>query len=202
MAEDIEQRTVGGLLAYCDWLKKGHYLGDSAVEGWKTAIKKVFEGVEGEEFVRFDLTDLDLDEYLDRFRRAAGSEYMAETVTVYGRRIRNAIDAQLYYVENRKAPAFRSGTRKQENGDAKAKAKPRPKSPTTTATAATPAAATGDLMEFPFPLRTGQIARFHLPAHGLDPKDADRISAFLRTLQYEEQKQLTEHTGEDEDLAA
>jgi hypothetical protein len=56
----------------------------------------------------------------------------------------------------------------------------------------------GELVEFPFPLRTGQMARLLLPSQGLHPKDADRMSAFRRTLQYEEQKQLPERTGEDE----
>jgi hypothetical protein len=193
---DMESRTVEGLMAHCDWLKEKHYLGDSAVEGWKTAIKKVFEAVEGETFAQFDLSNLDLDEYLDRFQRAAGSAYKSETVAVYGRRIRNAIEAQLYYIEHRKPPAFRGGARTAENGEGKTKAKARPKATLADAPNSQRIPA-GELIEFPFPLRTGQMARLHLPPQGLHPKDADRMSAFLRTLQYEEQKQLPERTGED-----
>lgn len=195
LANDMNSRTVEGLLAFCDYLKEKHFLGADTVGSWKTAITKVFEGVDGDDYLAADLASVDLDSHLRRFQVAEGRKYNPDTITIYGRRIRNAIDAQQHYVETGQVPSFKTGGSKGQNGGAASKAK----SSTTPkgATKQTPPPA-ADLIEFPFPLRNGQMARFHLPPQGLHPKDVDRASAFLRSLQLEEQKQIPERTGEDE----
>jgi hypothetical protein len=113
---DLNTPTVGGLLAYCDWLKEKGYQGANAVEAWKTAIKKVFETVESQEFESISLDGLDLDDYSRRFKTIAGAEYKAETIDVYARRIRNAIEAQQHYRKNGKPPSFRKPTRRPKHG--------------------------------------------------------------------------------------
>jgi hypothetical protein len=196
---DMNSQTVEGLLAFCDYLKEKHYLGTNTVEGWKTAIKKVFEGVEGDAHGAVQLTGLDLDSYLRRFQVAEGRGYKTETIGVYGRRIKNAIEAQQHYLDTGDVPTFKTGAiRSKDNGEA---AKPKPKQSTPAKRETKSGQETGDLIEFPFPLRTGQMARLHLPPQGLHPKDADRMSAFLRTLQLEEQRQLPEKTGEEQEAA-
>lgn len=198
MAADMNSQTVEGLLSFLDYLKEKHFLGANSVEGLKTAVKKVFEGVDGANAATVQLTDLDLDGYLRRFQVAEGRNYKPDTIAVYGRRIRQAIDAQRHYIETGDVPTFKTSGSKSQNGGTAPKAK-RSTGTKTPAKQTTPPA--GDLIEFPFPLRTGQMARFHLPAQGLHPKDVDRASAFLRSLQFEEQRQIPEHAGE-EDIAA
>jgi hypothetical protein len=58
-------------------------------------------------------------------------------------------------------------------------------------------------MEYPFPLRGGQMAQLRLPTR-LDKSDAERLCVFIRTLPMEEQAQIPRRTGEgsDEALAA
>jgi len=51
-----------------------------------------------------------------------------------------------------------------------------------------------------FPLRSGEMAQLQLPAR-LQREDADRLSAFLRTLQVETQKEIPERTGEEAQAA-
>lgn len=198
---DLNSPTVRGLLAYCDWLKEKNYQGANAIEAWKTAIKKVFEAVEPEQYESISLEDLDLEEYVERFRVAAGSEYKAETIDVYARRIRNAIEAHEHYRKHGKPPSFRKPTRRPKHGE-------RPRASTKPAKAASAASepanggdATGSLVRFPFPLRSGQMAELKLPAQ-LDKADADRLTTFLRALQYEQQPQIPERTGVEAAKAA
>jgi hypothetical protein len=120
---------------------------------------------------------------------------------VHGRRIRQAIEAQRHYVDTGQVPSFKTAGVKAAPAKTQAKAKPSP----VAAVAASPtddttADATGQLVKFPFPLRSGVMAELRLPARGLDPKDTYRLCAFIRALQFEEQRQLPR--GDDEELAA
>ena len=140
------------------------------------------------------------------FQTLVGADYKAETISVYGKRIRNAIKAYEYYLEHGKPPAFRTGVARQDNGDTKPKSKaaPKPKAAKSPAEVEVPEVpeVTSKLVVFPFPLRGGQMAQFHLPPTGLTPGDADRISAFMRTLSFAEQQQIPRKTGEDEEQQA
>lgn len=198
---DMSTRTVGGLLAYCDWLREKGYQSRNGIEAWKTAIKKVFGAVEPDGYESVSLEGLDLDDYVRRFRTLAGSEYKAETIAVYARRIGNAIEAYDYYQENGKPPAFRkpatsskASASTTEAGSSKQKAKGGAESTGKSQRA-------GELIAFPFPLRNGQMAELKLPSR-LEQADADRLSVFLRALQFEEQAQIPEHTGMDQKEAA
>lgn len=53
---------------------------------------------------------------------------------------------------------------------------------------------TGSLIDYPFPLRSGQVAHLRLPMK-LEKSDADRLGAFIRTLVYEPQLELTAEAG-------
>lgn len=198
---DLNSPTVGGLLAYGDWLKEKNYQGSNAVEAWKTAIKKVFETVEPEQYESISLDGLDLDEYVGRFKVAAGSAYKAETIDVYARRIRNAIEAHEHYRKHGKPPSFRKPARRAKHGQ-KSHASAKPAKAADGATdASNGGEAAGSLVRFPFPLRNGQMAELKLPAQ-LDKADADRLSVFLRALQYDQPPQIPERTGVEEAEAA
>jgi hypothetical protein len=192
---DMNTRTVGGLLAYCDWLRDKGYQSRNAIEAWRTAIKKVFEAVEPDAFEAVSLDDLDLDDYVSRFRTLAGSEYKAETIAVYKRRISNAIEAHNYYREHGKPPSFRKTRSSAPTPSSKGNS-PKKKGRVSSPEKAGPQPE-GELVQFPFPLRNGQMAELRLPSR-LEKADADRLSAFLRALQFEAQAQIPERTGEAE----
>ncbi len=197
---ELSNPTIGGLLAYCDWLKAKGYQGDNAIEAWKTAIKKVFAAVEPEKYESISLEGLDLDDYVRRFRRLAGADYKAETINVYAGRIRNAIEAQEHYRKTGRPPSFRKPTRRAKQRQASAPAAKSHAGTSDKQELVSGGDATGNLVRFPFPLRSGQLAELRLPAR-LDKSDADRLSAFLRALQQEEQPQLPERAGEESKAA-
>ena len=199
----MQNRNVEGLLAYCDWLVDKGYATVAQVDPWRTAIKKVFETVEGDGYPSVDLTSIDLADYLARFQTLAGSQYKTESIVTYGRRLRNAIDAHEHYLSTGRPPTFkRGGSSPKQDGDAKPKAA-KVLIAETQAPAQTAGLSGVGLVEFPFPLRSGQMAQLRLPTR-LDKTDVERLSAFLRTLQSEEQAQIPRRTGEgsDEALAA
>lgn len=199
MGPPMQNRSVEGLLAYCDWLIDKGYATVAQVDPWRTAIRKVFEIVEGDEYGSLDLTSIDLADYLARFQTLAGSQYKSESIVTYGRRLRNAMEAHEHYLDTGHPPTFRrGGSSTKGDGDSKPKT-------TSVRAAQAPAQATGPaaigLVEFPFPLKGGQMAQLRLPTR-LDKSDVDRLSAFLRTLQSEEQPQIPRRTGADEAVAA
>jgi len=197
MATAMQDRTVEGLIAYCDWLVDKGYATVAQVDPWRTAVKKVFETVEGEGYASLSLSGIDLADYLGRFQTLAGSQYKSESIVTYGRRLRNAIEAHEHYLSTGRPPTFRrGGSTAKKDGEAKPKA-----AKAATVQAQTPAQTLSvggpGFVEFPFPLRGGQMAHLRLPSR-LDKTDVDRLSAFLRTLQVEEQAQIPRRTGEDE----
>jgi hypothetical protein len=183
---DMNSRTVEGLLAFLDYLKEKHFLAPNSVEGLKTAVKKVFEGVDGANASAVQLADLDLDGYIRRFQVAEGRNYRPETIAVYGRRIKQAIEAQRHYVDTGDVPTFKTaGTKAAPGKSSGTGSAPNGKKSKSMPAAATPLSEpTAELVEFPF-----------------DAEDVTRISQFVRALSFEPQKQIPERTGEDE-LAA
>lgn len=195
MGADMNSRTVEGLLAYCDWLAEKGYATGAQIDPWKTAVNKVFDTVEGEGYGALDLSTLDLDDYLSRFQTLAGRQYKAESIVTYGRRLRNAIDAQVHYLETGRPPTFKRGGSRPKHDGATTEATQK-KSARTKQSGATPSPTPyAGLVEFPFPLRNGQMAQLRLPAR-LEKSDADRLAVFLRALQFDQQAQIPEHTGE------
>lgn len=210
MAADLEQydinsRTPGGTLAYCEYLVSKGYAGPSQVNPWKSALRNVFETVEGSGWESLDLSSVDLSEYLARFQTLAGAKYKAESIVTYGRRVQNAIDAHEHYLAAGRPPSFRKGGSRREKKDDTPKHSgevvsidQRERSATTT----TPAPAASDLIDFPFPLKNGRMAIMRLPAR-LSGDDVNRLSGFLRTLQDDaaEQRQIPRQTGESSEAA-
>ena len=189
--QDINSRTVGGTQVFCDWMIDKGYGTPAQVNPWKIAIKKVFETVEGEDYELFSWADVDLDEYLERFRRIAGANYKAESVVAYGRRVRNAFDAHRHYLETGRPPASKPVVRRQKTE------KPAVETPSEggsvtpiDAKRVDPVAAPG-MVTFPFPLDDGRMVSLTIPPR-LSPEDVERLCMFIRTLQDNrpERKQL------------
>jgi hypothetical protein len=196
----IGTKTPAGLFEFCDTMISQGYLTASAADPWKTATKKILETVCGEaEFEQLDLGSIDLEDAVARFRTKTLGSYKEDSINAYARRMSNAVEAYLAYVENGKTPETRR-PRAASNKPAAAK----PAAPTQAA-APTPAAAVpqpeGELIAFPFPLKSGEMAQLHLPRE-LQPEDAERLTAFVNVLRSEPQKRLAERTGDEHAEAA
>jgi hypothetical protein len=193
----INSHTIGGTQIYCDWTIDKGYGTPSQVNPWKIALKQIFGTVEGEDYESLDWTDLDLDEYLERFKRIAGANYKTESIVAYGRRVRNALEAHRHYLETGRAPTTRPRKAKAEkpaaaeaNGSVtpiKAKQQEKGVAPT-------------GMVTFPYPLGTGEMASFTVPPR-IKADDVNRICAFIRTLQDDSPERRQLPPGEDEQAA-
>lgn len=195
MSDKINSKTVEGLFAFCDFMVEKGYATTAAMDPWKTAARKVFAAVHGDEFESETLDGIDLDDVLNRFETLTRGQYKHESVVTYGRRVRNAIDGYMEFLDTGRPPQLRK-TRTAPAKKAEAKA---PAAKATKKAAADPSPM-GELIKFPFPLRSGEMAQLQLPPR-LQRDDADRLSAFLRTLQVETPKEIPERTGEEAQAA-
>jgi hypothetical protein len=192
-AQVINSGTVDGLLAFCDYLVDTGYAPSGAVTPWKSAAKQVFESVEGPGYGAFDVRGIDLDEYLRRWETMERGNYKAESLQSYGSRFRRAHEAYLTYLESGTTPQIGRRTARRRDAEERSPAQTRSQRDGGRGIGAPPAA---ELVDYPFPLRTGQLAYVRLPRQ-LERADAERLAAFVRTLVFEPQGELP--AGETEE---
>lgn len=190
MAGLINTGTADGLLEFCDYLIEKGYGGASAVNALKSAAKQVFQRVDGDDFGGLDVVNLDVEDYANRFEVKARADYKQESLATYRKRFLRAVEYYKAFLSDGSVPQLRAtGTRsKPSSGAAVSKAK-------VAASAAAPPSAPEPsddglrLIDYPFPLRTGQLAYLRLPKR-LEKADAQRIGAFVNTLAFEPQLEL------------
>jgi hypothetical protein len=199
--EKINSKTAGGLVEFCDYLAEKGLATGKSMENWKGAARNVFGAVEGDEWGQFSLDGLDLDEYLPRFETLRRAQYKPESLAAYGSRVRTAVDAYVAFLKDGTTPTQR--VQRTRRAAAASAAPTNQNAPVAAAPSAAgaPAAGGNHLIEFPFPLQSGDMATFRLPKR-LDKEDAVRINLFLKSLESEPQAQIPEHTGGEEQLAA
>jgi len=132
---------------------------------------------------QIDLAQLDVDEFLARFRNLNGLKYKPRSLAEYERRFKKATQLYLEYVANPATWKFNGKSRR------------KPKSGRGTETLAVEQQTTGNvetttvgiapgglqMMDYPFPLRDGCIVRLRLPAD-LKMSEVGRLAAFMRTI--------------------
>lgn len=189
--------TVGGLLAFFDYLVDKGIAGTSAIAPLKSAAKQVFELVEGTDDIGdVGVESLDTDEYLSRFEvKAIGSgKYRPESITAYRNRFVRGLDYYKKYISTGETPKIQLRT---TSATRKKAAPPTPVDSTATPTLPPAVGHAGDnLISYPFPLQGGGIANLRLPAR-LERVDAERLAAFVRTLVLEPQRQLAAPAATD-----
>jgi len=199
----IASGTADGLVAFGDYLEEKGYASRAAVGPWKSAARQVFQTVEGDGWGSTDVQGLDLDEYIARFATMRRGDLKAESVDSYRSRVRRLLQAYLDYLEDGRPPQFRRGMNRRPKPEAKDPTPPR--SDGSTSRRGQDIASTSGqepLVDYPFPLRSGQMAYLRLPRR-VEKGDAERIASFVRSLVFEPIAELvagdlaTEQRGDD-----
>jgi hypothetical protein len=192
----LTNTTVEATTAFCEYLAAKGYASTTQVEPWKTAIKRVFETVEGPGYESVDWSSVDLDEYLDRFRTLAQSRttWKVESIVTYGRRVRNALDAHRQFIETGRPPAFKKSGGSGRKTEASAKSTTPASNQTRRDEPAVPQLHGGvSNLELTYPLGPGRFIKVEYPQN-LRKQEIDRFIKVMQTL--EEQAQIPMHTGE------
>jgi hypothetical protein len=177
--------TAGELLAYLDSLT------DATEAPWpsvlKSAARQVFLLVDGDGFAERDMTTLDVDEYLRRFEDGARADkkYAPRSLRAYQSRFRRAVEIYRRHLADPKSdprPVERRAQAPVPKASSTESSLDRD-TPTSTVRSQpnAPSDSTAPFVTYPFPLKSGEIARLHLPQQ-LDAGDADRLTAFIRAL--------------------
>lgn len=131
-----------------------------------------------------DITQLDVDQLLNRFKNTRAKDYKPESMADYEKRFRLALKKFLEF--KRDPSSWKSGGQQNSSRKSKTEKSSSAKSgaiiedviqslvPQTMAMGT-------QLMEYPFPLREGCVVRLKLPMD-LKTSEVDRLGAFMRTI--------------------
>jgi len=171
--------------------------GKSFVEHWKWAAKKgLMNGntaatlqaaarqvlnVE-DKWEEIDISKLDVEVLLTRFQNIKGKKFTPNSLDTYKRRFRQARDLYLQYVADPSSWKPPKGSDRQtsrktpNNGDST----PEPAA-STSPKMIIPTSTDAGMVDYPYPLREGKVARLRLP-FDLKMIEVRRLTAFMSTL--------------------
>lgn len=179
--------TAEGLLEFLDFLVAKGYATPAAVTPLKSATKQILSTVDGDDFGGVDVRKLDAEAHLTRFENMVVGQYKHESLVQYRNRFKRGLAAYLSYLSDKQIPSFGGPARKRRAEHPSPKSDKRPAAPTPSTSV--PASTAERLIDYPFPLRSGQIAILRLPV-GLQKTDAERMGAFIRTLVIDAQREF------------
>lgn len=196
----IQAGKAAGLLEFADWVVTKGYGSNAAWTPLKSAVRQVFSTLEDGSYDELDVRSLDLDDYLSRYELKARGKLKAESIQSYASRFRRAVESYREFLDTGQPPR----ASRQRGARAEGAESPRTKVRRSPAQSAANARATRDslafqaaerdepvdrLIDYPFPLSSGQVALLRLPLR-LERGDAERLAAFVRTLVLEAQREL------------
>lgn len=179
--------TAEGLMEFFDFLVAKGYATPAAVTPLKSASRQILSTVDGDDFGRLDVRGLDAEAHLDRFENMVVGQYKHESLVQYRNRFKRGLAAYLAYLNDKQIPSF-GGSARKRTGE-RTGTKPSTGRTTPPPPAPMPTSTAERLIDYPFPLRSGQIAILRLPV-GLGKTDAERMGAFIRTLVLDPEREL------------
>lgn len=201
MAENIASGTAKGLVEYLDSLVAKGRSREGVVAPLKTALLKVLEKTEKENWESVDVTQLDVDDTMARFKNFTLGTYTDASYRAYELRVKRAITWYKNFLaspgwfpkEKQRSPKSDNGDKQPSKSGNPAKASVHPsagsKSPQKDiqlqAHEPSREAPIVDAMAYPFPLANGKIARVYIPK-GISKTDVKRLAVFLEALVIEE----------------
>jgi len=184
--EDTRNPTSGtgqGLIDFLGYVIDNHYMNNDTASSLRTGVKRVLDA---DTDLSFDIRDADIDDILNRFHNRVRGKLKDRSVEVYASRFRTSIEMYDKWLNKDKdwLPApLRTRKPASNNGPARSQATPATSVSEPDTTELAPASG---VITYPFPIRAGLQGRITLPEN-LTRREADRISAFIKTLAIEEE---------------
>lgn len=200
MTQQIGSGSAKGLIEFLEFLVNKGQATHGAIRPIKTACLRIFSTVDGEEWEKVDVREMDVDDYIKRFKNLTIGNYKEGSLEVYASRLRKSVEwYKKFLVQPGWSPEFgKKSTTPLDGGKKKVTQKPDVDKSASRHVAldvgakdeqhvTTPKLDNSgrSLIAYPFPLASGEMATLYLPP-SLSKKDAARISGFLVTLVIEE----------------
>jgi hypothetical protein len=178
----VKDGTGQALVAFFDYVAEKGLMNRNTAGAMRAAVKEVL-AVEADDLSSIDLDSLDIDGLLRRFENLRKQKFKPDSLHVYQTRFRKAIQLYTDYLADPSGwrPPMRERT---QTPTAEVARNEKPKQ-----RAAPRGSASPQLMEYPFPIREGVVARLHLPID-LRKGEAQRLGVFLNSLAIEQQAAL------------
>lgn len=203
MADNLGSGTAAGLVEYLDSLVAKGRSRDGVVTPLKTAIVKVLEKTESENWGAVDVTHIDVEDVMARFKNFTMGDYTDASYRAYELRIKRAINWYKNFLSNpgwypkerQRAPRASSDGKTPNSDSSKLRRGEKKGSGVSGATGKdsirseeqerdTPII---DAIAYPFPLVNGKTARIYMP-RGVTKSDVQRLATFLEALVIEQDK--------------
>lgn len=179
------EATGAGLVDHWSWASKKGLMNSNTAGALRAACSQVL-AVE-DDWESLDVRAMDVDLMLQRFENLRMKDFTPKSLAQYGSRFRRAVKSYLEYLEHPHGWRFDS-REPRAGGKEDAGSKPRRRS-LSKKEEPIQAEALGDMITYPFPVRSGVVARLVLP-RDLRATEARRLSAFLQSLAIDEPKEL------------
>lgn len=193
MSENLGNGTAKGLMDYLDSLVTKGRVRSGVITPLKTSAVKILEATEGENWGNIDITRLDVDDAVSRFKNLTMSsgKYTQASYQAYDGRLKRAIKWYNNFLQNpgwfpKEEP--RASLSQESSKVAKKKTTlTNTKAPEMITEEAQPTiqriieAPRIDSIAYPFPLSNGETARIFMPK-GITKSDVKRLSTFLDAL--------------------
>ena len=186
--------TTAGLILFLEWAKEKGVIPANTAGAMISTCSKVF-GIDSD-IESHSVDEINLEQQFDRFTTLHGAEYSPGSLATYQARFKRSVE---FYQEYRADPLhFSPPTRKKRTASTSRGTSDDSGTSNSAAESTTPQEfqSSDDLITYPFPLRSGPIAKLQLPVR-LSTFDAERLSAFLKSIAFDKQLALTESDGVD-----
>jgi hypothetical protein len=193
MTSQIGSGTSQGLIEYLDQLISKGKATPGSIVPLKSTLKQVLSTVvDGEEWKDINIRELDVDDFINRFKNKTIGKYSPSSYTVYQSRINKVKEWYIkFLLDPGWAPKIEATGKIQ-----RVKTKPSISSSESTVKndfidtgkLEKPNSVLNDLITYPFPLREGKIVYLSLPID-LTPAEAGRLSKFLDSVSVDKSSQ-------------
>lgn len=176
---DIRDGTGSGLIQFISYMGSKGLMNSNTAAAYRSATSKVLK-IDGDAWESIDIRQLDPEEQVARFETLSGTDYTPGSLATYGTRFVRVVKMYLDYLESPssfKPPAqtrrtlSKPSVKENDTNNSHLEEKP-------TAKVTTPAP---ELIEYPFPLTTGEIAYLRLP-RTFSLADVERLTSFIRSI--------------------
>lgn len=177
---DIHDGTGLGLIHFIEYMSSKGLMKSNTAAAYRSAASKVLK-IDGDEWASIDVRKLDLDEQMARFETLSGANYTPSSLATYKTRFARVVEMYLDFLDS--PSSFKPPVQVRRT-----RLKPAPQEETdgenlekdaTTATSVPSRAP--ELIEYPFPLTTGENAYLRLPRH-ISSADVERLGSFIRSI--------------------
>ncbi len=173
--ESPVEGSGAALVNHWDWAAKKGLMNPNTARSLRAASSQVLGVLEDGDSV--DIRGLDVEDTLSRFVNLRKKDFVPQSLEAYKQRFRNAVSLYLSYLDDPAGwrPALRERSVPSEK-------KRRAKEGTARSEPEETAGDRGGVMiTYPFPLRTGQVARLTLPPD-LTMAEVKRLTAYMSLL--------------------